>query len=151
MPFTDPPDTIVAVLTDAGREALARVLLGELSFIYDSFAVGRDGYDVLNPVKIVPINTTLTDLVDHFFPASPNTKLIEQPVFRPNLAATTCICRLTTAEGNAGLGEVGLWCKILNSNIPSEIGTLFMFAVAHMPIQTKTDRHVYVLRFTTQF
>ena len=150
MPFLDTPDSIIAVLTEGGRHALARVLLGELSFIYDSFAVGRGGYDMLNPVKITTIDPALTELEDHIFPVGA-TKSLESPIFNPNPQATSCICRLTTAEALAGLGEAGLWCRIDKSNIPAEVGTLFMFAVAHFPIQVKTDRHVYVMRFVTQF
>jgi hypothetical protein len=68
MAFTDSPDSIYAVLTDLGRHSLARVALGEIGIKISGFSVGREGYQMANPVKIDPINTALTDLVDHVFP-----------------------------------------------------------------------------------
>ena len=151
MPFTDPSDQIVAMLTDSGRNALARVSLGELSFTVESFAVGMGGYDDSNPVKISPIDTSLTGLEMHIYPSgSGNYKLLESTE-RPNEQSLVMNCRLTDTEANYGLGEIGIWARIIESNIPAEINTLFLFAVAHMPLQTKTYNHVFLERVLIQF
>jgi hypothetical protein len=150
MPFLDAPDPITAILTDLGRINLARAALGELSFTADSFAVGRGGYSMVNPVKITPLQPGLTALEDHYFPTSPGTKPIENLEF-PTPKTLVANCRLARDDAQAGLGEIGLYCKIVYSTVPSEIGTLFLFAIAHYPLWTKTNKQVVVYRVITQF
>lgn len=317
MPFTDTPDSIYALLTDLGRHNLARAALGEISTQVTGFDVGRSGYQDLNPVKIIPIDTSQSTLIDHFFPNTlgPNTTLstttgisvttktfdavtlfaigqkislavpyqvvnfsfdvnkigdpqgqlilrmvkddgfglpstnpadlillraydcttlasgiqtllvdalhtqvdsdfhiVVQPddtynstfvagnqieavyeasgfilgekfnsivwsadtvYYRHTLVAqlvgaptqkpyvslefptpkTIVVnCRLAPQESISALGEVGLWCTIVNSTVsPAEIGTVFMLAVAHMPLQVKTRRQASIYRFIIQF
>lgn len=150
MPFLSTPDPLVATLTDLGRINFARSTIGEVSFVVDSFAVGRDGYQMANPVLVQPINTTLTTLMDQFFPISPATKPLEA-IERPTPSTIIANCRLASNEGIAGLGEVGLWGKIVNSIVPAEINTTFLLAVAHMPLNTKTLKQAVVYRFIIQF
>lgn len=151
MPFLDPPDPITATLTDLGRINFARVANGEISFEVTSFAVGRGGYNVLNPVKITSINAGLTALEDHFFPASSGLKPVESLEY-PTPKTCVANCRLASSEALAGLGEVGIWATIVYSaTTPSEVGTNFMLAVAHTPMHTKTLRQVIVYRMIIQF
>lgn len=151
MAFTDPCDQIIAKLTDSGRNAFARVALGEMSFKVESFAVGQGGYLVSNPVKTAPVDTSLTDLELHIYPSgSGNLKLIES-IEQPNEQCLVMNCRLIDIEANFGLGEIGIWARILNSDIPAEINTLFLMAVAHMPLQSKTYNHIFLERMIIQF
>jgi len=148
--FTDVPDPIIATLTDLARTSLARSIMGEISFKLSGFAVGRDGYSGVNPVKIIAINPSLTGLLDQFFPLTgqKSLELIENPQ-PPTVVAN---CRLASTEGVSALGEIGLWAEIINSTVSlGEVGTKFLFAVGHFPIQTKTLRQAIVYRFIIQF
>lgn len=149
MPFTSTPDNIIATLTDLGRTNFTRAANGEISFKLVGFAVGRDGYNMADPVKVVPINTALTSLVDQIFPLS-GIKALES-IENPTPKTVVANCRLSNMEAIAGLGEIGLWAEIVYSTIPLEIGTQFMLAVSHFPLSTKTNRQVVVYRIIIQF
>jgi hypothetical protein len=151
MAFTDTPDPIIASLTDEGRTSFARAVLGEISFVLKGFAVGRDGYDMANPVKIIPINGSLTDLIDQFFPA-PGTRKAYESIEKPTDKTLVVSCRLASDEAVSGLGEIGLWAEIIHSAVsPLEVGTEFLMAAAHFGLQTKTLRQAVVYRFIIQF
>jgi hypothetical protein len=65
----------------------------------------------------------------------------------------TCVInsRLAPNDALAGLGELGVWAQIIHSTNPSEIGTQFLMAVAHLPLQSKTTKEVIVYRMVIQF
>lgn len=147
--FTDTPDPIIAILTDEARTKFAQMTLGLLSFKIKGFAVGRSGYIDLNPVKITPIDGSLMDLEDHFFPAI-GIKLVET-IETPTLSTVVANCRLAKDDAVAGLGEIGVWAEIVYSLAPSEIGDTFLMAVSHFPIVTKTLRQAILYRMIIQF
>lgn len=151
MPFTDTPDSVLASLTEIGRTQLSRSTLGEVSFRAVGFAVGREGYDDSNPVKIDPINPSLTSLQDQIFPTTPGDIKLLESIERPSPKTLVLNCRLAQSEAVAGLGELGVWAEIVDSNVPSEIGDRFLFAVSHMPIITKVQQQVIVFRLIVQF
>lgn len=149
--FTSVPDPIIGTLTEIGRTSLARATLGEISFKLSGFAVGRGGYNSTNPVKVDAINPALTDLIDQFFPTIGTTKSIEY-IERPTPSTIVANCRLASSEAVSALGEIGLWAEIVDSTISiGEIGTTFLLATGHFPIQTKTLRQAIVYRFIVQF
>ena len=115
------------------------------------FAVGREGYDDSNPVKITAIDPSLTALEDQFFPTVGTRKAFES--FETPTPKTLVVnCRLASDESVAGLGEIGLWAEIIESTVsPAEIGTEFLMAVAHFGLQTKTLRQAILYRFIIQF
>ncbi len=153
MPFTSPTDTIVSTLTSQGRDLLARSLLGQVSFRLSGFKVGRAGYDMANPVLLdpaTPLDPADSDLIDPVFPI-PTTTIkpfvtIEQPY--PNVVAA--VCRLNRNEATYGLGELGVWARVLRVDPPADMtytaGQDYMVALAHMPIMAKTDKQVFVFR-----
>jgi hypothetical protein len=148
--FTDTPDPIVATLTDIGRLNIARATMGEISFVLKGFAVGRLGYNSTNPVKITPIDPTQVALGDQFFPVTGNKPL--EMVEKPTPATVVANCRLASDEAVSALGEIGLYAEIIHSSVSSaEIGTEFLLALGHFPIQTKTLRQAVVFRFIIQF
>jgi hypothetical protein len=66
----------------------------------------------------------------------------------------TCVmdCRLQQTDAVAGLGELGVWATIIHSTVtPTEVGTSFLFAVAHFPILAKTINQITVFRVIIQF
>jgi len=148
--FLDPTDPVVAALTDVGRTNLARMVLGDIAFNLTAFAVGRGGYNPLNPVKITSLNLSLTALEDQVFPTIPTLKAIEL-IELPTPKTTILNCRLASTEAQWGLGEIGIWGTILNSPIPVEIGQTFLFAIAHFPLQSKTDKQVALFRIIVQY
>lgn len=150
MPFTDTPDPIISTLTDEGRTNFARSILGEISFIVKGFAVGREGYLDSNPVKIDSLDPSLTTLGDQFFPTTGTRKAFEA-IELPTPATVVVNCRLASDESVAGLGEIGIWSEILFSTTPSEIGTEFLMAISHFPLQTKTLRQAILYRIIIQF
>lgn len=147
--FTDTPDPIIATLTDEARTYFAQSTLGILSFKLKGFAVGRSGYNSTNPVKITPIDGSLTDLEDHFFPTTGIKSL--EAIETPTLTTVVANCRLAKDEAVSALGEIGVWAEIVYSLAPSEIGTTFLLAVSHFPIVTKTLRQAILYRVIIQF
>lgn len=148
--FTDTPDPIVMTLTDFGRTQFARVILGEVSFTVKGFAVGRDGIVTSNPVKVTPIDPSLTGLIDHFYPPAGGIKDFEA-IENPLPSTVVVNCRLDSDESVAGLGEIGLWAETVFSTTPSEVGNIDMIAVGHFPLQTKTLRQAILYRIIIQF
>ena len=150
MPFTDTPDPIIATLTNEARTNFALSTMGEVSFIVKGFAVGREGYNDAKPVKIDPLDPSLTTLGDQFFPVLGTRKAFEA-IENPTPATVVVNCRLASTEAVAGLGEIGLWAEIVDSINPINIGDEFLMAIAHYPIQTKTLRQSVVYRIIIQF
>jgi len=151
MPLTSTPDPCIATLTDAGRNAFARALSGEISFQAVSFAVGQSGYQDSNPVLVMPIDTGATGLVAQIFPTAPALQPISS--FESPYAKTLVInCRLGANEAVSALGELGVWAEIIYSpGNPAEVGTTFLLAVVHTPVSVKTLNKVVVFRVIIQF
>jgi len=147
--FTDIPDPIVATLTDEGRTSFAQMTMGLLSFNLAGFAVGRGGYNATNPVKITPIDGSLTALEHQFFPVT-GIKALET-IETPTLTTVVANCRLAKDEAVSALGEIGVWAEIIYSIAPSDIGRTFLLAVSHFPIVTKTLRQAILYRVIIQF
>jgi hypothetical protein len=150
------PGDILALLTNTGRTNLARIITDGLSFQLTSFAVGTDGYDKTSVVTVSTAtmpNPALADLETHFWPAItiiPPTEPIDM-YQQPNLMAQAVLCRVEWNEAIAALGEIGVWATILWSPVPAEIGTDFLFAIAHFPVQAKSVKHTYLYRMIFQF
>ena len=147
--FTDTPDPIIATLTDEARTNFAQSTLGLVSFKLAGFAVGRGGYDSVNPVHVVAIDGSSTSLIDKYFPVT-GIKTLET-IETPTISTIVANCRLAKDEAISALGEIGLWAEIVYSIVPSDIGRQFLMAVAHFPIVTKTLRQAILYRMIIQF
>lgn len=55
MAYLDMPDTLIATLTDEGRNLLGRAKLGDVVYKQLGWQLGRNGYLTENPVKVTPI------------------------------------------------------------------------------------------------
>ena len=147
MPFADPTDNISAVLTEQGRDELARMVMGETSIQLTAFQVGRGGYQVSNPVRVDPVVITDTALTDPVPDANDRRDFvaIEQPVGE----TVAPICRLDPGDTDVefGLGELGIFATYLRDDItPANVGTDFLFALAHFPLVSKTPTHTLLWR-----
>lgn len=155
MAITDHSDDVQAFMTDQARTYFARMLSGELSYQTVGFSVGRGGYNPTDPVHILPVDTTTTALSDQVYPDTTGYVGFSE-VDKVAISSLVFNCRLpaTQIQSNAdyGLGEIGIWGKILTSTAnPSEIGTVFLYAIGHMPIRCKTRRDVMLMRVVVNY
>ena len=155
MPFTDPASNIVATITDKARNLSARSIVEGLSFSVFGWSLGRGGYNDTNPVLVKPVLSTATALEDQVFPSPSTQQQFSSTDFDyPNSRSLSCSCRILmdTASVNYGMGEIGLWCKILNSpTTPAENNQVHLFSIAHFPIQTITKNTAKIFRVVTSF
>lgn len=145
MAFVESTSDVTARITNAGRDALASLVLGEVAFKLSSFRVGRGGYVSINPVKVEPVDATLAALLDPVG-SSKSFAAIENPI-GPNVVAPVCRLGLSDTDVEFGLGELGVYATYLvNDTAPELIGEEFLFAVAHFPLISKTPSHTLVWR-----
>lgn len=148
MPFTDPTSDVAALLTNLGRSETARSILGEVSFHLSAWQVGRGGYQDTNPVKYELPDPADTSLIDPVPDASSRRSFIsiEQPI-GPNVVAP--VCRLDPGDTDVeyGLGELGIFATYDRDIVtPANVGTDFLYAIAHFPLISKTPNHTLVWR-----
>lgn len=134
--------TVVAAVTDQARQYMARSLTDGTSFQIVEFAVGTSGYDPANPLSATAIDPTSTALDSEIF----RDTIDQVETATLDGTAKSFVGRIARDELSAGIGEVGLFAEILSSPFPLEVGTKFLFAIAHQPLNVKTDRHVVSYR-----
>lgn len=161
MAYVQPTDTILSTLTTQGRDLLARATLGQVSFHFSGYKVGRKGYQdgttypdgvsyALNPVKVVPPQEGSTDLIDAVYPLPTTTIAPFTTIERPAFNVVAPVARIPRTDCLYGLGEIGIWVHIDRAIAPATAtyaaGSDYLFALAHFPLMSKTDKHVFVLR-----
>jgi hypothetical protein len=156
MAITDRPDYIQIYLTDLARHNTARAINGEISFQVIGFSVGRGGCNPTDPVHILPIDTTQQTLADQVYPdavAGDTASFASIDNVGNNTLVYNCRLPATPTPTNAdyALSELALWAEIVYAGNPSEIGTIFCYAISHMPIQCKTNRDVALYRAVINF
>lgn len=151
MGYTDTPDSSLAKLTNGGRSYYARMIMGDVSFKLVGFDVGHDGYITSNPVKIAPINQSSTSLDSKFYPTT-GIQFFEGSIQYPHPKTAVLNCRLGHSDPqNVGaIGEIGIWGEVVSSTVPAEVGTRFLYAIAHTPILVKNLQNVFVYRILVQ-
>ena len=143
VPLDGVPNNSVAILTDTARTNLARIVTEGLGFIVSEFQAGRGGYDVNDPTQATSPNPAAVALDDPVYPTPTTYAPLDETTY-PNNSAVSFLCRLEATEAIHGLGELGLWATITASPLfPAEVGTRFLFAIAHTPMQGKTLQHTY--------
>lgn len=134
--------TISATVTDIARQYMARSLTDGTSFRITQYAVGTAGYDSGNPLTATLVDPTATGLISEVY--RDTIDLVETATL--DGTAKSFVARIGRDELAAGIGEIALFAEILNSPFLFEIGTKFMFAVAHQPLNVKTFSHVVSYR-----
>lgn len=134
--------TIEARATTRFRELLARAVTDGTGFKITKFAVGVGGYNVSYPIQALPVDPGQSALISEVF--RKEISAVETPLLSG--IAKAFVCRLGRDELKAGIGEVGLVAEIVHSDYPSEIGTEFMCAIVHQPLNAKTHHHVTTYR-----
>jgi hypothetical protein len=146
--FSDPDlgienDTldINAQVTKAGIQYLLKSYARGISFKVTHMALGSGGYDASFPTR--------PTLVDREKEALEN-ELIRIPITQyeapNNDLSLGFVGRFTYDSFQGGVGEIGIIATILDSDVPGEIGTMFLFAVGHQGLNTKTSHHVTTYR-----
>lgn len=133
-----PVSSIVATVTDLAREFLARAITDGTSIRITHYAVGSSGYDPANPLSAIAVDPVATSLISEVY--RDTIDLVETATL--DGTAKSFVARIARDELAAGIGEIALFATILSSPFSSEVGTQFMFAVAHQPLNVKTLNHV---------
>ena len=140
--------SVVATVTDLGRQKLASSLITGKSFQIDQFSVGGGGHDPLDPSTALTPDPTVTACPDSVFGPEPvdAATLISQ--FCPEFTA-----RLAANEAIAPLSNICLIGTIIYSPLAGDpdVGTTFLFAIGNFPLRVKTDIESLEFRVTVQF
>jgi hypothetical protein len=150
----DPTTTLLlevdAEVTSKARRLLARGRTDGTGFQVIEFSVGQGGLDLFDYKVATPVNPDAVQLELPINIAGNPTKAIAH-YERPNPNSGCVYCLLENAEVNERLSEVGVWAEILYSPILSEVGTIFLAAIAHFPLICKNSSMKYAFRVNVQF
>jgi len=140
--------SVIAGITDLGRQRLATGIMTGKSFQIDQFSVGSGGHDPTDP------STALTP--DPAVTSCPSVVFGPEPVDAATLISQFCpefTCRLAPAEAIAPLSNICLLGTIIFSPLVGDpdVGTSFLFAVGNFPLRVKTDTESIEFRVTVQF
>jgi hypothetical protein len=156
MSITGPSADIIATLTDQARTYIARATLGEMVFQVVGFGLGRGGFNPADPTQVTALVTTATELDDKVYPDSIAFSYqafasTEEPT--DTVRVYNCRAPSTIIASNAdyALGEIALYGLVLNSSVPAEIGTVFLYALSHFPCLCKTRRDVLLRRVIVSY
>ena len=156
MADTDPSTDVLASLTDKARNLIARSTIGEVVIQVKGFGLGRAGFVPSNFIQTTPLSLTDMELTDKVFPDStPFTYApfvaTEEP--SPTIRVYNCRVGPSMFPGPAdyGLGELALYGQILQSNIPAEVGQVFLYALSHFPVVCKTRRDTLLRRVIVSY
>lgn len=129
--FADPIDMCVTAGADT---MINRANVDGTLYAVTEFGVGVGGYNPAAPGIVVPVNPADVALATEIW-RGPLTHVQYQAPAPP--WSVQYWCRLPQGQAVQGIGEVGLYAEILWSPFPWEIGTSFLFAMQHMPVQTR--------------
>ena len=140
--------SVIATVTDIGRQKLASSLITGKSFQIDQFSVGGGGHDPLDPATALTPDPTVT--------ACPDLVFGPEPIDAATLVSQFCpefTCRLEPSEAIAPLSNICLLGTFIFSPLEGdpEVGTSFLFALANFPLRVKTDVESLEFRITVQF
>ncbi len=140
--------SVIATVTDIGRQKLASSLITGKSFQIDQFEVGSGGHEESDPSTALTPDPTATETPEKVFGP--------EPIDAGTLISQFCpefTCRLEPAEGISPLSNIGLLGTIIFSPIAgdAELGTSFLFALGNFPLRVKTDSETLEFRVTVQF
>lgn len=142
--YCDVATTAEAKLTHQGRSSLASMATEGRGFQIKEFSLGRGGFDLENPLRVTEVEDLRTVLLDEIYRDS-----IDDIDWANNESATF-VCRVTEQEVWSVVGELGLWAQITHSFLtPEEVGSWFLFAVAHFPMISLICPHTF--RIVVQF
>jgi hypothetical protein len=105
-------------------------------YVVKEFAVGTGGYNVGDPETVVAVNPAAVALINQVYRGTVG-HIEYDATGTPWTVDYWCRVPQEAVEG--GIGEIALIGEVIWSPNPADIGTEFLFAVAHHPIQTRHD------------
>lgn len=137
--------TLIASVTNTGRQRHANQLLNGKSFQITHFEAGSEGHDPGDPLVAIPPDPSITEL--------PGIVFGPEPVDSSGLLSPTCPfwdATIETSEANGTyISSIALIATIVYNGIDvvDEVGDQFIYAVAHFPRNPKTsaDRMDFVI------
>jgi alpha-tubulin suppressor-like RCC1 family protein len=122
------PDPIELQLTNAATFYMNRAAGDGTLYAVTEFSIGVGGYDVNAPGSVTAVNPADVTLLSEVYRAPLTHLQYSAPAPPWNVQYW---CRVPRGMALHGIGEVGLWAKILWSPFPWEIDTFFLFAIQH--------------------
>jgi hypothetical protein len=140
--------SVIASITDLGRQRLATSIMTGKSFQIDQFSVGQGGHDTSDPATALTPDPAAT--------ACPSVVFGPEPIDSASLVSQFCpefICRLDPDEAISPLSNICLLGTVIFSPIVGDpdVGTSFLFAVGNFPLRVKTDVESIEFRVAVQF
>ncbi len=140
--------SVIATVTDVGRQRFANMLINGVSFQVDQFSVGSGGHDLLDPATALTPDASATSCPSQVFGP--------EPVDGATLISPTCpefTCRLSPNEAVASLSNICLIATVVYSPLVGDpdVGTTFLFGLGNFPLRVKTDIEDIEFRVTVQF
>jgi hypothetical protein len=133
--------TLIATVTNTGRQRHASGLVTGKSFQITHFGVGTEGADPGDPSTAVPPDPSLTELPGQVFGP--------EPIDGVSFSSPTCPvfeANIERAESNGvSLSSLVLYATIVSngSDPVDEAGDMFPYAIAHFPSTPKTAADLF--------
>ncbi len=115
------------------------------------FAIGTGGFNPAAPATVVPVNTADVALVNELYRGRIERITYDTTNYPVNPQEVTYWCRVPKDVAIDTIGEIGLFAQIIWSPIPAEIGSWFMFALAHIPCQCRHPKTVHLHRLKIEY
>lgn len=144
--------TVLAIVTNEGKQRLAEALATGKSFKIDTFALTGEGHDTSNPV-----NSLTPDPSRQSCMGDPNlSPLFEDVIDGYSYSGTFCPTFQCTVDYSEAVGSISSICligTIVYSPTPNdpEVGTKFLFAYGNMPLWVKTAQDTRTWEVTLHF
>jgi len=143
---------IIAVVTNEAKSRLAEMLATGKSFYCSHFALDDYGYDPANPTIALTPDPAQTTCDPDGLPPLFGPKAVEGFTYTGSFCPEF-ECYVSESEAVGSIGSLCLIATIVYSPTPGdpEIGSTFLFAIAHMPLWVKTDLENRTWLVTIQF
>jgi hypothetical protein len=145
--------SLVAVVTEIGRNRIADMCISGRGFQITKFCVGNGGHDPGDPTTPLSPDPTVSTLPGLTF--GPKDLVIQNPPYTGILVTPFCPQfqgLLDYTEANGEISDIGLIGKIVYSPISGDplLGSEFLFAYGNRPLVTKSDLDQFVINITLQ-
>lgn len=146
----------LALVTNQGKARIAEMLATGKSFVVDSFVIGANGHDAVDPTLALTPDPTRTGC--YCGPIGSPLESISTAggcsfadmIDGVSFASATCpvfTCSVENGEATGAVSSLCLLGTVVYSPTPGdpEVGTQFLFAIANFPLKfkTPTERFVY--------
>jgi hypothetical protein len=137
--------SVIAAVTDVGRQRIAQMLISGKSFVVNQFSVGDGGHDTLDPETALTPDTSLVTCPSVIFGPESVDSAALVTAYCPQF---TCI--LEESEAISALSNICLIGEIIYPTTDPDYGTTFLFAIGNFPLKVKTGSDVFEFRVKVQ-